>query len=345
MLKLAVLLLATGLTVPPQPVVAVHNFGPNLQQVAGGACRQPEGLAIDPSGNLYTASNSDSATTVSHVCVLNPAGQLTDIINIPAEPIDAIGLVGELWDNGRLFVLDQADDVAPDGRVLLVNPRTHAVSTFATGFAFPNCIIKDSSGNLYVSDSLQGRIYKLSPDGRTMSVWAESPLLLSNNPAQNVGANDMAFDRGQHYLYIDNTGNRQVFRIPVQSDGSAGPLELFADGATIDSRLGLAGPVALYGADGIQFDVRGNLYVMANQADEVQVLSPAGDLIARYIGTGKNALDFNASPVFEGRSLYITNMSAADGGINSKVSVMTAPYPGLLPISSWVRTSHRERGR
>jgi sugar lactone lactonase YvrE len=333
MLKLAVLLLATGLTAP-QPVVAVHNFGPDLQQVAGGVCRQPEGLAIDPSGNLYTASNSDSATTVSHVCVLDPAGRLTDIIDIPSSAAtpSAIGLVGELWDNGRLFVLDQADDVAPHGRVLLVDPRTHAVSTFATGFAFPNCIIKDRSGNLYVSDSLQGRIYKLSPDGRTMSVWAESPLLLSNNPNQNVGANDMAFDRGEHYLYIDNTGNRQMFRIPVQQDGSSGPLELFADGATIDSRLGLAGPVALYGADGIQFDVRGNLYVMANQADEVQVLSPAGDLIARYIGTGANALDFNASPVFEGRSLYITNMSAADGGINSKVSVMTAPYPGLLPI-------------
>jgi sugar lactone lactonase YvrE len=336
MLKIAALLLATGLTVPVQPVVAVSNFGPNLQQAAAGVCRQPEGLAIDPSGNLYTASNSDSATTESHVCVLNPAGRLTDIIDIPAsaETPDLIGLVGELWDNGRLFVLDQADDVAPHGRVLLVNPRTHAVSTFATGFAFPNCIIKDSAGNLYVSDSLQGRIYKLSPDGRTMTVWAESPQLLSNNPDQNVGANDMAFDRGQHYLYIDNTGNRQMFRIPVEQDGSAGPVELFADGPTLDSRLGLAGPVALYGADGIQFDVRGNLYVMANQADEVQVLSPAGDLIARYIGTGANALDFNASPVFEGRSLYITNMSAADGGINSKVSVMTAPYPGLLEPSS-----------
>jgi len=166
-----------------------------------------------------------------------------------------------------------------------------------------------------------------------MSVWADSPLLLSNNPNLPVGANDMAFDRGQHYLYIDNAGNRQMFRIPVEPDGSAGPLQLFADGATIDSQLGLAGPVALYGADGIQFDVRGNLYVMANQADEVQVLSPAGELIARYIGTGVNALDFNASPVFEGRQLYITNMSGNDGGINSKVSVMTAPYPGLLPTS------------
>ena len=114
-----------------------------------------------------------------------------------------------------------------------------------------------------------------------MSVWADSPLLLSNNPNLPVGANDMAFDRGQHYLYIDNAGNRQMFRIPVEPDGSAGPLQLFADGATIDSQLGLAGAVALYGADGIQFDVRGNLYVMANQADEVQVLSPAGELIAQ----------------------------------------------------------------
>ena len=329
MLKLAVLLLATGLAVPVQPVAAVHNFGPNLQQAAGGVCRQPEGLAIDSSGDLYLASNSDSATTTGHVCVLDAAGRLTGIIDIPAERPGAIGLVGELWEHGRLFVLDQADDVAPHGRVLLIDPRTHSVSTFASGFAFPNCIIEDRSGNLYVSDSLQGRIYRLSSDGRIMSVWVDSPQLVSTNPNQPVGANDMAFDRGQHYLYIDNTGNRQVFRIPVLQNGAAGPVELFADGAAIDSRLGLAGPVALYGADGIQFDVRGNLYVMANQADEVQVLSPNGDLVARYIGTGANALDFNASPVFEGRRLYITNMSAADGGINSKVSVMTAPYPGL----------------
>ena len=162
-----------------------------------------------------------------------------------------------------------------------------------------------------------------------MTVWAASPKLVSANPNLPVGANGIAFDRGGRYLYIANTGNRQVFRIPVLHNGSAGRIELFADGAAIDRRLGLAGPVALYGADGIQFDVRGNLYVMANHADEVQVLSPAGDLIARYIGTGADALDFNASPVFEGRRLYITNMSAADGGVNSKVSVMTAPYPGL----------------
>src|SRR5246127_1287046 len=62
-----------------QPVGTITNFGPNLQTTAGGVCRQPEGIAIDKDGNFYLSSNSDSATTVGHVCVLNAKGQLTDI--------------------------------------------------------------------------------------------------------------------------------------------------------------------------------------------------------------------------------------------------------------------------
>jgi sugar lactone lactonase YvrE len=113
----------------------------------------------------------------------------------------------------------------------------------------------------------------------------------------------------------------------VRRDGSAGPIEIFADGTTINSQLGIT--QALFGADGIQFDVRGNLYVLANQAEEIQVLSPDGRLIARYAGSGANVLDFPASLVFRGDDLYIANMSAQDGGINSKLSVFEAPHPGL----------------
>ena len=86
---------------------------------------------------------------------------------------------------------------------------------------------------------------------------------------------------------------------------------------------------ALYFADGLQFDVKGNLYVMANQSNEVEMFSPDGRLINRFQGSGSNAFDFNASAVFKGRLLFITNMSAADGGINSKLSVLVAPHRGL----------------
>ena len=77
------------------------------------------------------------------------------------------------------------------------------------------------------------------------------------------------------------------------------------------------------------FDVRGNLYVCANQANEVQVLDPKARLVARYAGVGADAFDFDASLVFHERSLYVSNLSLNDGGVNSKLSVLRTPFPGL----------------
>src|SRR5436853_2726772 len=98
------------------PVGTMLNCGPDLQTAAGGVCRQPEGLAIDPDGNLYAASNSDRATTFGYVCVIDKHGSLVDIITVPAGPgAAAVGLLGELWENGSLYVLDQADNIQPHG--------------------------------------------------------------------------------------------------------------------------------------------------------------------------------------------------------------------------------------
>jgi sugar lactone lactonase YvrE len=321
---------ALGQSVTP-PVGTITNFGPNLQQVAGGVCRQPEGIALDGDGNFYLASNSDSATTVGHVCVLDSKGNLIDIIDVPSVPgVSAIGLVGELWEGDFLYVCDQSDNVAPHGRVLKINPRTHSVTTLFSGLAFPNGFAEDRHGSFYVTDSLLGRIYKFTGAPNSDTVWFEDPSLISTNSNQPVGANDLAFDRDGENLYVDNAGNRQVLRIPVSRGGRPGAIRLFADGATLDQQLGLPSPTALTFADGMQFDVNGNLYVMANLVNEVEVFAPDGSLTHRYTGTGNNALDFNASPIFKGRKLYMTNMSATDGGVNSKISVLQAPYPGIL---------------
>lgn len=321
---------AAALDLDDLPAGTVLNFGPNLQTTAGGVCRQPEGLTIDPAGNLYAASNSDSATTFSYVCVINKDGNLVDIIPVPAGPgAAAVGLLGELWENGSFYVLDQADNVVPHGRILKIDPRTHQVQTIANGFAFPNGMAEDRRGNIYVTDSLLGTIFRFSRDDGKVKAWFSDPALVSQNPNQNVGANDLAIDADEHFLYVDNAGNRQVLRVPIGEDGEPGKIQLFADGATIENNLHLNGPVVLFYADGMEFDVQGNLYVMANIANEVDVFSPQGELIHRYSGTGNNALDFNASAVFNGKLLFMTNMSATDGGVNSKLSVLVAPFRGL----------------
>src|SRR5258708_36724481 len=77
---------AVGLDLDDLPVGTVQNFGPNLQTAAAGVCRQPEGLITDPDGNLYAASNSDSAIKFGYACVINKDASLVDIIPVPAAP-------------------------------------------------------------------------------------------------------------------------------------------------------------------------------------------------------------------------------------------------------------------
>jgi sugar lactone lactonase YvrE len=280
-----------------QPQGEIQNFGPNLT----ASCPQPEGIAIDPLGNLYASS----FTAAGAICVIDRTGALVDTIAIGSP------LIGMLFVQTKgLYVLDFGH-----ASLLLVDPSTHASRTVATGLGGPNALARSNSGDLFVSDSFGGRIWKISADGTTV-VWKQDALLATAG-FPPFGANGLAFDRTGSNLYVANTGDDRILRIPVNADGSAGTVTVFATG--ID------------GADGIQFDVRGNLYVCANQADEIAVLSPAGARIATYRGTGAAALHFPASLVFHGRDLYITNL-AFDHSFNplpdSKLSLITVPYAG-----------------
>ena len=315
----------------PPKVGVVQNFGPNLRS----DCPQPEGIAVDPSGNLY-ATSVPLAQGPANICVLSPAGELIDKISVAPGASGFTNLLGDLFEPSRgLYVVDIADDVfinpaAQNGRLLRIDPASHVVTPLATGFVLPNGIAQDRTGNLFVSDSVPGGIFKVAPDGSTMSLWSADPLLSSHHPFP-IGANGVAFDRSQRFLYVANTGDNRIIRIPVHKDGSAGPAEVFADGSALDTAQSTTG--SLLGADGIMFDVKGNLYVCANAANEIQVVSKDGTrLIARYAGTGANALDQPASLVFRNRTLFVTNLSLNDGGINSKVSTLGVKFKGL-PIT------------
>jgi sugar lactone lactonase YvrE len=323
----------------PQPVLAaqptvgvVSNFGPNLAAV----CPQPEGIAVDPTGNLYAASFAFKS--IANICVENRQGQIVDVIPVPAGTAGVASLLGELFEPGQgLYVVDFADGTAGNGRLLRINVQTHAITVLATGFEAPNAIAQDRHGNLFVSDSFLGAIFKVTPDGSSPTIWIEDARLTPVAPGDGppFGANGLAFDRNQQFLYVAQTHNDKIYRVPVEKDGSAGALQLFADGATIDANQGTT--EALHGADGIMFDVHGNLYVCANSSQapapglpgEIQVLSPDARLIARYDGIGTNDLDFPASLVFKGRSLYVTDLALDNAGANSKLSVLGVPYPGL----------------
>jgi sugar lactone lactonase YvrE len=315
MRRLVPLVTLALLLVSQQPATAadvgvVRNFGPDL----AATCNLPEGIAVDPRGNVYASSLNFAATSgPANICVLDRHGTIVDVISVAPVAGGVTRLLGMLYVHGEgLYVGDIGG-----GRVLRIDVDTHAATTIATGFGAPNAFAQDRDGNLFVSDSFAGTITKIAPGGAT-TVFAY-PTELAPRPGEfpAFGANGLAFDRKEGYLYVAVTSRDQIYRV-AYANGALGAIELFA--------TGVAGG-ALDGADGIAFDVRGNLYVASNQSEEIAVLSPSGEVIAEYRGVGEHAFNTPASLVFRGRSVYVTNLALFHGG-PQKLSVFTAPYPG-----------------
>ncbi|HEV8656273.1 MAG TPA: SMP-30/gluconolactonase/LRE family protein [Candidatus Limnocylindria bacterium] len=291
-------------------VGVVRNFGPDLT----ATCNLPEGVAVDPQGNVYASSLNFGATSgPANICVLDSGGSIVDVISVAPVTGGVTRLLGMLFVPGEgLYVGDIGG-----GRVLRIDVSTHAATTIATGFGAPNAFARDSSGNLFVSDSFPGTITKIAPGGATTVFAYPAELAPREGETPGFGANGLAFDRSEQFLYVAETSRDEIYRI-AYADGALGAIELFATGVA-------GGP--LDGADGIAFDVRGNLYVCSNQSDEIAVLSPDGDVIAEYRGTAADAFNSPASLVFRGRSVFVANLALFHGG-PQKLSVFTAPYPG-----------------
>jgi len=324
-IRIAAPLLAASLFALPAsaaPLGTISNFTANL---AGTSCSNPEGIAADPAGNVYSASDIDGAT-VGTVCVFNASGSLTRTIPVPAGPSGLVTMIGLAFHGTRTLFACDGGDGSGTGRLLKIDTVAGAVTSLASGFAFPNGVALDSHGLVYVTDSMAGTITRMRQDGSHRVVWSSDPLL-STTGFPPLGANGLAFDLLSLNLYVANTGDSRVLRIPVLANGNAGTVQIFADGATIDARQHTT--EALHGADGLALDLLGNVFVAANQADEIQVLSPAGTLIARFGSTSAVTLDFPASLVFKGNQVYFTNASLFDDGINSRLLVLQALIPGV----------------
>jgi len=190
------------------------------------------------------------------------------------------------------------------GKVLNVDPQTGTSSVFMTVTGNPglNALTFDSSGNVYVSDSFQGIIWKTGARGGAGTAWVSDPLLLPNG-IPPFGANGLAFNRAGNALLVANTANDSIVKIPVAS-GTPGTPQALVYG--------------INGADGLVLDRADNIWVAANQSDEIVVIDPSGKVIAKlgdFDGIRKDGaprgLFFPASPDFskDGKNLFVTNLA------------------------------------
>jgi hypothetical protein len=150
----------------------------------------------------------------------------------------------------------------------------------------PNALAFLDSGDLLVSETIAGAIYKVSPDGEA-SVWAADPLLqgdvqspCARGQTQPFGANGVAIVGDS--VFVANSTKALLVRIPLNADGSAGEPESFigADGCK------------LAGIDGIASDGEGGLLGVGNRVDSLYHIDASGQVQTLVSG---DPLDFPAS--------------------------------------------------
>ena len=278
----------------------------------------PTGIAVDSSGNLYiaddgndvirkiTPSVSGGVTTWTVTTLAGAAGVAGAVDNtgVLAKFNQPFGVAVD--QNGNVYVADSANDtirkVTPAGVVTTV-AGTAGVPGSANGtggaaqFDKPYGLAVDSAGNIYVADTSNSLIRKISPAGlvSTLAGGAASGYGDGTGTAAQFSfPHDVAVDPAGN-VYVADTNNGEIRRITPAAVVTtlAGGGSLGADGAGYNA--GFSNP------SGVALDTAGTVYVADTGDDTIRsgvaVIAPTFTLKASpaacTVASGRSAV-FNA---------------------------------------------------
>jgi uncharacterized protein (TIGR03437 family) len=299
----------------------------------------PTGISFDNSGLVWIAeSRSDRVRRVT------PGGIVTSILASPAFRGPSSALTDG---NGVLYVADTGNH-----RVRRILPGGATETVAGTGTAglagdggpalaaqldTPRGLAFDAAGNLYIADSNNHRIRRVSKDGRIATVaGAASPL--RNPRALAIGADGT--------LLIADTGNHRVVAVPP-----AGPPVTIA-GTSTPGFSGDGGPALaaqFWFPAAIAQDGQGNILVADEFNNRVRLLSPQKpaqqDPVEQPL-TVLNAASLAAGPVAPGEivSIAFTGSSATETQVlfDGSPAVLLALQPdrvlAQVPYAAATRT-------
>jgi sugar lactone lactonase YvrE len=308
-----ILLSGVGLVSP----VDAANHVTTLMTFDATAGELPEGLAIDHQQTMYL-----SFPLTGEIRAVTRDGVESTYATLPHGP--GFGPLGIALDaRGNLYVAVNTGHPTTQGVYVVRRDGTTERLAGTNAITFPNDVTLDPRGNVYVTDTSLGAVWRI-PRGGTAELWLQHDLLegVGGGPLViPLGANGIEFRHSA--LYVGNTERGTIVRVPVLPDDTAGTPQVFAQSS------------ALGGADGLAFDVRGNLYVAVIAQSAVVRISPDGETVTT-IATTTDGLDFPSAVAFgtgggERQTLFIINFAIAD-----LFGVPPVEGPALLSLDAGV---------
>jgi sugar lactone lactonase YvrE len=327
----------------------VYRVAPDgtVTTFAGGGTRQPGfqsdgGLATEaqlpsPRGLVFDSKGNLDIAEVNCNCIrqVTPGGIITTLYTLPPSPPpiripNVEGLAIDTQDNlyftewfGNLVV-----KVAADG-----SSATTIAGTGVAGFSGddgpaaaaqlngPSGVTLDQNGNIYIADTRNHRIRKVSPDGTIATVAGRGTcgFFGDGGPAASAQLCDPAetlFDSSGGLLIADY-GNRRVRKMATDGTMStiAGNGEndpgLFYAGSSGDGGPEIHAAFNLVG--GIAFDNAGNLYVSETFGSVIRKISAEGT-VSTFAGTGKSSTSGDGGPAIQAELLYPGPLSVGPDG-------------------------------
>jgi sugar lactone lactonase YvrE len=255
----------------------------------------PESVVVDHRGTAYV-----TLAPIGQVRSIAPNGSQHVVATLPTgSGFGATGLA--FGSGGDLYVAVSTFDPKTNGVYVVHKGGSVEGLPGTQDIVLPNGLALDDKGNLFVTDSAGGSIWRVPPGGKA-ELWLSDPLLAGDNsapPPVPLGANGIAFRAGR--LLVTNTEKGSVLTVPIRADGRPGAPSVLVQGPK------------LVGADGLTLDSRGRLYVAVNGQSRVVRISPQGTAV-RTLATAADGLDSTSGVAFapgdtSGRALYLVNFA------------------------------------
>jgi hypothetical protein len=250
------------------------------------------GLGLDPGGTLYFLDNPGGSLS-GDVSAITPSGGFTVLTtpNFVYGASDGSGPHATISNpsgvavdtHGDVYFLDQGGaevrKVSPTGLVTtLAGTPTYGSSDgvgSAAQFSLASGIAVDGAGNLYVSDTFNDTIRKVTPEGTVTTLAGSAGIVGSadgmGSAARFYHPSGIAIDASGN-LFVADTGNNTVRKI-----APGGMVSTYAGTASATPGY-LDGPAAtaqFSGPTGVAVDPEGNIYV----GDTVGALTYSGGTV------------------------------------------------------------------